>query len=435
MYKISQFTTMIPYSDKQLLYNSLSDEFLLVEPMLKELLIAAKNEDNIGGIEDYHPSFFKYLQEYQFVVSSDLDEVDIIRKKSHEVDTNKKSYTLTINPTMGCNFKCWYCYETHINGSKMQDGHISNIGKFITNELKTNPELETFDISFFGGEPLIYYKQVVKPILELSKSIFANSEVHHHASFTTNGFLINQEMIDFFKNHNVVHFQITLDGSEEFHDKVRYVTSDRGSYKEIVENIKLLCKNELSVTLRINYTSENYLSCLEIPDHFNDLPDEAKQYLTVSMHQVWQDEKNDVSVIPIIQKFLDYGISIQDKATNLNNVEQSCYADKIKSMVVNYNGDVYKCTARDFTQENRLGWLNEDGSVHWLPEAKVRENAKFHNPPCFECKILPLCNGGCSQHAFDNIENDDGYCVFGFDENKKDDIILGRFRRRTRHLN
>ena len=41
------------------------------------------------------------------------------------------------------------------------------------------------------------------------------------------------------------------------------------------------------------------------------------------------------------------------------------------------------------------------------------------------CKILPLCNGGCSQSALENIDKE--YCVFGFDENKKQDVIYQKF--------
>ncbi len=43
----------------------------------------------------------------------------------------------------------------------------------------------------------------------------------------------------------------------------------------------------------------------------------------------------------------------------------SCYADKINQMTVNYDGGVYKCTARDFNEKNRLGQLCDDGTVLW----------------------------------------------------------------------
>jgi len=34
------------------------------------------------------------------------------------------------------------------------------------------------------------------------------------------------------------------------------------------------------------------------------------------------------------------------------------------SVIVNYNGDVYKCTACDFAKTKREGKLNEDGTIY-----------------------------------------------------------------------
>ena len=41
-----------------------------------------------------------------------------------------------------------------------------------------------------------------------------------------------------------------------------------------------------------------------------------------------------------------------------------CYADRANSVIVNYNGDVYKCTACDFAKTKREGKLNEDGTIY-----------------------------------------------------------------------
>ena len=430
--KLSQFNTYLPYTDNNLLYNAFTDHFIIVKPILKELLDAAENEDNLEGLENYHPLFYKELRENGFIVDEQLDEVGEVKKISKKVDGNTSSYMLTINPTMGCNFKCWYCYETHIQGSKMEQPIINKVLSFIENEKNNNETLESFSLSFFGGEPLIYYRQAVVPLLEGAKKIFENTNINFNSSFTTNGYLIDQEKIDFLKEHNVFGMQITLDGSQEFHDKVRYVNKSKGSYYEIINNIKLLAKNGMQVTMRINFTQENFISCIDIADDFKDLEIEFKKNILVDFHQVWQDEdKGNVSTVPAVDKFMSAGFNIRSQATNLNNVVQSCYADKNNSATINYNGEVFKCTARDFTTENSLGTLENDGTIKWKPEYERRQNAKFKNPPCLECKLLPICNGGCSQHAYEYLDSENGYCVFGFNEHKKDELILERFRLRT----
>ena len=429
MMKVSQFTTALPYEGNVLLFNSFTDHFILVKPILKELLDASKEAGDVEGLKNYHPAFFEELKNQGFIVDAGHDEVEEVKKVSKKVDTDPSKYLLTINPTMGCNFKCWYCYETHVPGSKMVEDTIENVLKFVRKEKEENKELKFFSMSFFGGEPLIYYDQVVVPLLKGAKSIFQDSDIAFGSSFTTNGYLLNQEKIDFLKAHSVSGMQITLDGSEAFHDKVRYVNANKGSYKKIISNIKLLAKNGMQITLRINFTRDNFISCLDIADDFKDLNLKYKKNILVDFHQVWQDEEGEtVSTIPATDKFMSDGFNIRAKATNLNNVVDSCYADKMNSATINYNGEVFKCTARDFTTDNSLGVLNSDGTIAWKDEYLKRQNAKFHNAPCLECKLMPLCNGGCSQHAYEHLEDDKGYCVFGFDEYKKDEIILERFR-------
>ncbi len=72
-------------------------------------------------------------------------------------------------------------------------------------------------------------------------------------------------------------------------------------------------------------------------------------------------------------------------------------------------------------KKNREGVLSEFGSAIWNNEEK-RLQAKFKNKPCLSCKLLPVCNGGCSQVALENEGKD--YCVHNFDENKKNAIIF-----------
>lgn len=55
-----------------------------------------------------------------------------------------------------------------------------------------------------------------------------------------------------------------------------------------------------------------------------------------------------------------------------------------------------------------------------------RMNAKFKNKPCLTCKIMPLCNGGCSQHAIEHFEAKEEYCVYHGDENEKMNIVKSK---------
>lgn len=427
--KYSQFNSIIPYNNQFALYNAFEDKVIFLEDDLKELLLAGKHE-GVDELEHIHPAFYKYLSENKFLVNNDVDEVDKVRKIAKKVDEQTSMFQLTINPTMNCNFKCWYCYEDHIKASRLKSTMVVKVNKFVTKRLQ-DEHLKYFHVGFFGGEPLLYFKKNVIPIID---HIAEESKVYNKEfgiNFTSNGYLVNQDFVDYFHSKNLTcNLQITLDGYREEHDKVRFVTKTKGSYFEIVNNIKLLIRNGFYVRLRINYTSENLKDTFKIIDDFSDVDLKyIKKNLIIDYHRVWQDDAVD-DLDTVLNENMKL---IKAKGFNVtgtfsaNNVVQSCYADKRNSAVINYNGDLYKCTARDFNKESRNGYIDSDGSLIWDDGyVEKRMSSKLHNKPCLSCKIMPLCNGGCSQHAMENLENEEGYCVYAFDETQKDKVIYAK---------
>ncbi|WP_129746355.1 radical SAM/SPASM domain-containing protein [Flavobacterium anhuiense] len=427
MMKFSQFNSFFNYEDRKIGYNAFANDFTILDPELYEILQAAVRENNLGELNEIHPEFYSHLIEKGFLVNIDEDEIEKVKELSRKVDFgNETFYQLTINPTMNCNFKCWYCYETHIKASKMTNTTLISVVKLIENILVERKKLETFHLSWFGGEPLLYFDKTVKPILEDIYPKMKERNVNFSSGFTTNGLLINQEMLDSCRINGVNFFQITLDGHRERHNQVRYVSKEKGSYDEIVNNIHLCLKNKFKVSVRLNISEETIEKLHLIIDDFIILDDEDKKYLNFSFHEVWQEQKdiND-DVQKIVNLFREKGFNSIYKGVNLDTVRNSCYADKNNHATINYNGEVYKCTARDFESASKEGVLNQDGKIEWNEKYERRMNSKFKNPPCLSCKILPICNGGCSQQAIEHegIE----YCIHNFDESKKIEIIKDKF--------
>jgi uncharacterized protein len=304
---------------------------------------------------------------------------------------------------------------------------IRKINLFI-NKTADREGMKLFNLSFFGGEPLLYFKKEVIPIIDTYVEACRKNGLTPQVFFTTNGYLINEELIAYFKNKSIhCGFQITLDGYKEQHDQVRYVSANKGSYEEIIKNIKLVIVNNFTVRLRVNYTDKNIAGTYQIANEFNDIPREIKQRnLLMDYQRVWQDDKIDNTfdiVDENINKIVAAGVNVTSTYSP-DNVKRSCYADKRNSAVINYNGDLFKCTARDFTTVKRAGYLSEEGNLVWENDyLERRMNAKFNNKPCLTCKIMPLCNGGCSQHALEHLESGRDYCVHHGDENKKMQIV------------
>ncbi len=426
--KFSIFNTTVAYTDKYVLYNALKNHFLYVNPLVKELIEASREHNELGGLEKLHPTLFKTLKEKGFIVENDFNELQEVISIREQVDLENESFFhLTINPTMNCNFSCWYCYESHEKKSKMEFETIEKIKAFIQQKINLSSKIKKFHIAWFGGEPFLYFDRVILPIIKFASEHCSKFGVKFDNGFTTNGFLINKANITALKPYDITNFQITLDGGREEHNSVRFVHDKRGSYDEIVANIKLLCEHQRRTTLRINYTAKNLPTVANIAQDFEAMSVESRAYLSITFHKVWQEEKTEFlqdTVSSLIKYFRSKGLNalIGGLPDNLRN---SCYADKNNHAVINYNGELFKCTARDFKSHNSEGFIDRNGTLVWNETYYKRLDVKFKNKPCLTCSILPICNGGCSQVAMENVNKD--YCVHNFDENAKKRIVLEKF--------
>ena len=342
--KYSQFNNHFFYEQKYIWFNSFSNEFLILEPILHDLLQSSINEKNPLELKKIHQDFYDALLSKKFIVDKFVNEIELVREWNKKLIEDDNFYHITINPTMNCNFKCWYCYETHIKDSKLSDKTIQAICNHINIVFNTYPNLKDFKLSWFGGEPLLYYDTTVKPILEYAYKNFKNTKVNFYSTFTTNGLLINIDRIIDFKKYSVNFLQITLDGFEEEHNNVRYISKNKGSFIQIVDNIILLAKNEINVTVRINFSENTLLNISKLADFFSKIEKKHLKYLLFDFHQVWQEEKDlTLELNTALDYFKSIGLDTVQR-DDVDTFKSPCYADKKNHATINYNGEVFKCT-------------------------------------------------------------------------------------------
>lgn len=408
----------------------------VIEQEKYDLLLLYK--DNLELLKEQNLPFYNAMWKLGIITTLDDDRsfYENALLKRRLVVFRDSNYRLTINPTLNCNFACWYCYETHIKKS-MSEEIYQNVLKFIQRTV-LRTDIQTFELDWFGGEPLLYYKKIVQPLTLFAKEICDKENKYFTCGITTNGYLINKEMIDFFRNVNMQSFQITLDGSKDFHNKIRYTQDKKGSYDKIIENVILLAEElrPQNLTLRINYTSESFNSILNIAHSF---PKDVVSRIKIILQQVWQDEEHNrlsaKDVGDLQFKFHELGFQVEKEILHCG-LNTSCYADNINQAVINFDGRVFKCTALDFEKSKEDGILSDDGDIKWnnaLAHKIVR--ATFENEYCRECKYLPVCYGPCHKKATYVFDGDDfkKYCfVKGVEETL--DYIMDEFEKIHRPL-
>lgn len=428
MKKISRYVKLLTIEEGSFIYNLVTGMAIALHPELNELISRWRN--NIEELDNVHPQLLQALEAGQMIVSDDISESDTILAKFEDDDNNPKEFEIIVNPTLDCNLRCWYCYEKHGKGTMMSPNVQHSIINLITNKI-ADSRLEKLQLSFFGGEPLIGWDKVVMPLLTFASSQCKLHGVKLTASFTTNGVLLSDSKLCDLKKLGITDtfFQITLDGNRYFHNQTRIGENKKPTYDRIIANVKSAAKEGFRITLRFNYTQLTVDSFADVLSEIESLPQNIKTQIECNFHQVWQTVRQDSGsrdrAIKAAEIFNNYDVA-SNCASNYGR--QVCYADRYNCVVVNYNGDLFKCTARDFSNEKREGELTSDGHLQWNERFTKRMSARYSNPTCRNCDILPICNGSCTQNKLERgpVET----CYLEFDDDARKRCLIGSFYQR-----
>ncbi|MDR0605288.1 MAG: radical SAM protein [Bacteroidales bacterium] len=400
MYKSSKYNYYVEYGQRVIYFNGLTGSSFSVSQKehekLKEL-----SKDLISFHIQYTSLFYR-LKTWGFIVDENIDEVDKIRYRNRQAVFMDKFYRLTINPTMDCIFNCWYCTQHTQNMGGMKTEIVEKVKKHIEIMIG-NEKITGLHLDWFGGEPLMYFDEVVYPIAKHAFNLIEQNNLPHYHHITTNAYLITQEIATKMKEIKLNGFQITIDGDEKRHNKIRNVNG-KPSYNRIMDNIILLCETvpDVRITLRLNYDNAT-LHKSDMQAVYEQIPQQHRNKIRLDFQRVWQTYDNNSTgqkaneplrrlEKDVVSKGYSYSLS------NVFSIGQSirCYADRYYYAVINYDGRVYKCTAHF---DKAIGILQDNGIIKWNDDiiSSLYSKATFENEKCLACKHLPICMGQCIQ--------------------------------------
>lgn len=195
------------------------------------------NKESLDDLMRKFPNCYKNMQEFGFLIEDDFDELASIRLRNKIECFASRKFQLMVFPTQDCNLKCWYCYETHQQNTKMTPEVMERIYLYVKNLIENN-SFDSFQMSFFGGEPLLYFDEIVFPLASRIKNLIESAGKQFISFFVTNASLINKQTIDKLVTLSP-RLQITLDGVKEKHDKVRiWKKNNAPTYDTIIQAVK-----------------------------------------------------------------------------------------------------------------------------------------------------------------------------------------------------
>ena len=126
-----------------------------------------------------------------------------------------------------CNLACKYCFaeEGEYHGRRALMSY--EVGKKALDFLVANSgSRKNLEVDFFGGEPTMNF-EVVKRLVEYGRSIEEANNKKFRFTLTTNGILLNDEILDF-ANKEMSNIVLSIDGRKEINDLMRPTRNNHG---------------------------------------------------------------------------------------------------------------------------------------------------------------------------------------------------------------
>jgi uncharacterized protein len=280
---------------------------------------------------------------------------------------NTRLLELILLPTEKCNFRCSYCYEKFDIG-RMKPATVRGIANLIS---ARSEDLDHLQVSWFGGEPLLA-QDIIRDVCGHALSLSRGGDFAFTSSMTTNGHLLTlpvaKEMFDL----GVTEYQVTLDGPEEFHDRVRMQKTKGGTFRTIIDNLEQIKKSSLPVkfNIRIHMSPDN----VHLLDGFIDFLKErfeigADERFSAYIHAVgrWGGPNDeDINVFDSREQQHSFARKFSLKLGKPDDHDDDgyiCYAAKANSFVIRADGRVGKCTLALYDERNTIGRIAEDGAL------------------------------------------------------------------------
>ena len=334
-----------------------------------------------------------------------------------------------------CNLNCEYCFASQ--GKYNGDRAVMSfeVGKRALDFLVENSgSRRNLEVDFFGGEPLMNF-DVVKQLVSYARSIEKEKNKNFRFTLTTNGVLINDDVIEF-ANKEMSNVVLSLDGRKEVHDRYRVDYNGNGSWEKIVPKFQKLVKARGGK----NYYMRGTFT------HFNpDFLEDIKVMLDLGFNELSMEpvvcasgDKNELTEqdLPIIlsqyedlanlmlekdkegKPFTFYHYMIDLKGGPCIYKRISGCGSGTEYMAVTPWGDLYPCHQFVGDEKFKLGDVF-NGVNNTKIQQEFCDCNVYARPDCKDCWAKLYCSGGCAANAYHATGSVRGVYKYGCELFKK----------------
>ncbi len=328
-----------------------------------------------------------------------------------------------------CNLNCSYCFASQGKYHGERAVMSFEVGKRALDFLVENSgSRRNLEVDFFGGEPLMNF-EVVKQLVAYARSIEKEKNKNFRFTLTTNGLLIDDEVIEF-ANKEMSNVVLSLDGRKEIHDRFRVDYAGNGSFDRIIPKFQKLvnARGGKNYYMRGTFTHANpdFLTDIQTmldlgfselsmepvvcasgdPSELteNDLPIVLEQYEKLASLMLKRDDEGKPFT------FYHYMIDLSGGPCIYKRI--SGCGSGTEYMAVTPWGDLYPCHQFVGDEKFKLGnvW---DGVDNTEIQNEFLECNVYARSECRDCWAKLYCSGGCAANAYHSTGSVKGVYEYG----------------------
>ena len=330
-----------------------------------------------------------------------------------------------------CNLNCEYCFASQ--GKYHGDRAVMSfeVGKRALDFLIENSgSRRNLEVDFFGGEPLMNF-DVVKQLVAYARSIEKQHNKNFRFTLTTNGMLIDDDVIEF-ANRECSNVVLSLDGRKEIHDRYRVDYAGNGSWEKIVPKFQKLVEarggkdyymrgtfthanpdflKDIQVMLDLGFTELSMEPVVCAPGDPAALTEEDKAIVMDQYEKLAElMRRRDKDGRPFT--FYHYMIDLTGGPCIYKRI--SGCGSGTEYMAVTPWGDLYPCHQFVGEEKFKLGDIFSGVSNTAIQNEFAACNV-YARPECHDCWARLYCSGGCAANAYHSTGSIRGVYQYGCD--------------------
>lgn len=329
--------------------------------------------------------------------------------------------TIVLRVTNECNLRCTYCYDNNNHDNSISrkiatDNFYKNKSFILEDAKKILGDSRSASIIFHGGEPLLVDVNLLDEFCTALRK-----EMRVNFSIQTNGTLIDQSIVEFFKKHHVG-VGISLDGSCPEQNSARIFKNGTNSFNAVMKKINFLqqenvnfgvvmsigklhigCEQQLYDFLANNKIKCNIRPVFPTKDGDNSMVMTVDEYVTFfnNLFDIWFNDPDKKVTTYQVNEFAKElsKIIVLDYKDRMCECSGNCFNNFISLDVF---GEIYSCNRLYNVDEFHYGNIRQLSmeEVYFITNELMKKRLEEISKTCKGCSIYSECYGGCPAEAY-----------------------------------